>query len=662
MLWHSYEPSTLDHDTQAYVHGVSMEPLVAAVAARCSTIGKDGWRDAQRQLLPEVQRGFGAEIDAPADTVLLQNNHFRISGSGGALQLDPSGLGRFRGTQALLLASEFLRTRMTGGRPVADEVRTSQIDLLAAGRQPAGGYRRICRVENGTKAPQQLAFGGAAEWPQRVEFPLDAGIGRFDLRIDLRAMAGKGVVAVGVDDGVRAVLPFEQGRLSVQKVLPLQLAAAGKRTLWLEVQDGGAIAIDLVHLSRVGDAAAEAEVAVPAGSYAAVRERSASSYHEEQIELATLADFPGFLLRSDCTRAVRNLQMERKLGTSSHRTLRASAATDTPGSLRSPFILAAADPSLPDLVVVPLSLGRYDHLELRADGLVWKQLPEAGVGNRIGFCFLPRAEALAALAGLTAVFQQLDRPIRLELGSDGRADLKAEFGAAFPRLVQIERRAKTPFLVREAGWWTWRPAQMLDDGRELLRVWQMPGDVVQLLSGQELLQVTRPGPGSLRNLALRDPTANSAMVCVLAPTPLGTPSLVLGSSFDQVTIDGKPWSYWQDRTVALPNRKGTFSVATRTLGGPPEPRVIACSVGLDECRFDAAARDLLLLPAEDLDRPATLAFTALLSGPKPVRVDGGEIVDEKDLRYASAADAAIAAGNGVLIRFRAGPVRVHYGD
>ena len=98
------------------------------------------------------------------------------------------------------------------------------------------------------------------------------------------------------------------------------------------------------------------------------------------------------------------------------------------------------------------------------------------------------------------------------------------------------------------------------------------------------------------------------------------------------------------------------------VGGPAEPRVVSCSVGLDECHYDPAARDLLLLPAEDPDRPASLAHTALLRGPRPTRVDGGEVVDDKDLRYASSADAAVAAGNGVLIRFRAGPVRVHYGD
>jgi hypothetical protein len=71
---------------------------------------------------------------------------------------------------------------------------------------------------------------------------------------------------------------------------------------------------------------------------------------------------------------------------------------------------------------------------------------------------------------------------------------------------------------------------------------------------------------------------------------------------------------------------------------------------------------MLLLPQEDLARPATLPHTVLISGPVPSRIIGGELVDDSELRHASRNDRAMAAGGGVLIRFRSGPLRVHYGD
>ena len=662
MLWSAQDPASLDAGTQAYVEGVSMEPLVAAVAARCSTIGVDGFRDAQRQLLPRMQQGFGAELLVPAETVLLQNNHFRLCGSGGALQFDPSGLGRFRVGEPVLLGKEFLRTRMTGGRPVVDELRCTELDLLEGGRKPAGGYTRTWRVEKFAKAPSQLAFGVADAWPQRVEFTLDAGIGCFDLRLALRAMVGRGVVAVGMDDGVRAYLPFDTDRLSIEKVLPLQIAVSGKRTLWLEVQDGGSVAIDLVHLNRTGDVAAEADVMVPAGSYAVVRECSASSYHEEAVELSTIADFPGLLLRTECKSAARNLQFERSFGFVTHGTLRACAAGDNPQSLRHPFVLGSSDPSLPDVAVVPLLLGRYERFELRADGLVLKGFPEAGAGNRIGFCFLPREESLAALDALPSVLQNIAQPMSLDLRVNSHAELTSDNQITMPRLVQIERRSAMPIMVCEGGFWTWRPTQQLSAGRELLRIWQQPSDHVQLLTGQELFTATRPGPGSLRNVALQDRLPASVTVHVTSTNPLALPSVVMGAAFDAVFLDGKPWAFFDGHTITLPLRAGTFVVKTQNLFAAATPRVLSCSVGLDVCRYEALTRDMLLLPQEDLARPATLPHTVLISGPVPSRIIGGELVDDSELRHASRNDRAMAAGGGVLIRFRSGPLRVHYGD
>jgi hypothetical protein len=221
---------------------------------------------------------------------------------------------------------------------------------------------------------------------------------------------------------------------------------------------------------------------------------------------------------------------------------------------------------------------------------------------------------------------------------------------------------RTPFLVCEHGWWTWRPTQTLPDGSELLRVWQLPGDTVQLRSGQELLASTRPGPGSLRRVALRDPEPASVTVRVLQASGLAPPSVVLGADFDTVFVDGRAWSWYDERTVWLPDRAAVFQVVARRQNGAPQPHVIACSTPLEECSYDAGARELSLTAGADATRPFALPCTAVLAGPVPTRVDGGEVVADDELRHATAAERAQAAAKGVVIRFRAGRVRVCYAD
>src|SRR5262249_59112765 len=115
--------------------GVSRERRGAAVAAGGRRMGGGGWRAAQRALQPEIQAGFGPELAVPADTVLLQNNHLRLCGSGGTLLFDPTGLAEFRGSAPIVLAREFLRTRLSGGRPAPESLRIVDLDLLAAGRR-----------------------------------------------------------------------------------------------------------------------------------------------------------------------------------------------------------------------------------------------------------------------------------------------------------------------------------------------------------------------------------------------------------------------------------------------------------------------------------------------------------------------------------------------
>ena len=662
LYWRAFNPATMTADTAAYVQGISQDPLRAAVAVRCLATGVGGWRDGERQLLPSVQQGFGSEVPTPAATCYLQNNHVRLYGSGGALLWDPQGLARFAAGEVVVLSKEWMHTRLFGGRPSADEARIAALDLYGGGSRPAGGYHRQLRIGAGTTSlpPALLAAGQAPEWPEQVHFDIDLPPGYYELELRLRPVQEASLVLLSLDGEPLQCLAVPAGAPAVEPALPLHLVEAGIRTLSLHCVRGGSVAIDRLRLHRQGDLAAEADVTLPAGAMASLRERSNSSYFSEAAKLCTAGDLAGFLWSSECTRAVRNLQMERSFSLSRHVRLVRSSAGEPEHALRAPFVLGGDGPGLPELAVVPLQLSRYDHFELRDGGLVLVGAPEPGTRTAVGFLLLRNGEG-AALGWLPRLFAALDRPQVLDL-SGGEAALQSDLPFAWTRVVQLHQQGRTPYLVCERGWWTWRGAQPGPDGGDLLRIVHTPGDTVQILGGPALLARTRPGPGALHTVALRDVEADALTARVLMPSPLQPPSVVMAADFDEAFVDGRPWCYRDGRTIYLPAQPGSYRIEVRRHGGLPTPCLLATRADLQECAYDPAQKELVFLARAGDDRPQGLPLVALLSGPVPRSIDGGEVIAESELRYSDAALAAAAARRGVLIRFRPGLVRVQYGD
>lgn len=662
MLWQGIRGGAAHERARSAAMGVSMEPLTAAVAARCSATGHDGYRAAQAALFSDVHPDFAQTVPAAAATVLLRNNHFRLLGTGGRLELDRDGLARFsqrNQKDVAVIADSFFRTRFFGGRPDANELRSVQRDFLRGEGRGEGGYVARADVPDGGAWPRQLAHGEAPRWPQKLRLALPQEAGRFSLRIEADAAHGSGVLAIGIDGEPMTFLPFAEGSVSIRADVPLHAVTTALRMLELEVVDGGAIALSLLRLSRAGDVAADADVLIAAGSLATLRERSSSTYHHEHVEVTTVADFPGFIVRTECERAVRGLQQERRFALRHHRTLRWSMAEGEDEGLREPFVLAADDPTIPDLAVVPLRLSRYERFALDGGDLVFRQQPEANAKAVFGFVFVDRERARDDLLHWQRALAAIERPASLELGERGIADLRSDLPFEWTRVLAM-RSANTPFLVREGGWWTLRGAQH-DAGADWLRVLHIPGDTASVLGGRALLSSTRPGPGGAGLVALQDPKPDRVVVRVLQASPLAAASVTMGASFDAVTIDGKPWAFWNGRTVTLPGDVDLMTVAVREVGRVT-PRVSATAARLSWCTYDEGRGELVFAAMPEPERPATMPFTAILFGPVPTSVEGGELVDEKELRHQDAEAAAAARAGGTTIRFLPGIVRVRYGS
>ena len=666
LWWRAGDPATLGRQTVAYVQGLGQEPLRAAVAMRLSATGADGYRAAAARLCATAPAGFGGEVPVPAALHVLQNNWFRLLGTGGPLLFDPQGLAQFRPDEAVSVSPAFVRTRLFGGRPDADALRSDSRDLLADGWRGEGGYGRAAVVggprPEDRQLPAQLAFAAAPQWPQQVAVELHLGLGYHELQLQGRPVQGRGILVVSLDDAVLQCLAFAEGQPLPALVVPLHIARPGVRILQFAVAEGGSLAFDRLRVVRTGDVAAEAQIDVPAGSLAQLSERSASSYHQEHLELRALADLPGFLLRIRCQRAVRSLQIERTFQLPGHHELVRCGTDDSERRLRGTFVLRAADADLPDLVVVPLQLARYEHFTLRDGVLVMVSTPETGLESRCGFLLAPRNRSGALADAAAAIFGALDQPHEFDLGDAGEATLVNDLPVAWTRVVHLRQHAQSPYGVRENGWWTWRGAMPAPNGGDWLRVCLLPGDTVQIVGGPALLARTRPGPGSLQVLALRDPSPASVTVRVLQPCRLVAPSVVMAADFDAVFVDGKPWAWFAGRTVFLPDRVGTYTIETRTHRGGSGPHVTATRAPLRQCEYVADRRELVLVADADPARPVELPFTAILQGPVPTGIENGEIVADATLRHADPEAAAAAAAGGVLIRFRAGVTRVSYGN
>lgn len=672
MWWREHDAAAFDPTTVAYVHGLSQEPLVAAVASNLATTGNDGRRAATAASLDRVPDGFGAEANVPAAVHVLQNNWFQLAGSGGALRWDGDGLAAFRGTAATTLAPVFLRTRLFGARPSGDMPSDAPVDLLGAGRRGEGGYAGIARivpagarrgdgaVDADVRVPTVIAAGETPKWPNGIAIDWRGEPGYHELEVVLRAVRGNGVVEIAVDGTPVRCVPFRDGVRAETVVVPLHASGSGLRTLQLQVVEGGACAIDTLRTVRRGEVGAMARVLVPAGSHARLEERSSSSVHDERLEFATIADFPGFALRLRCDRAVRGLQVERTFAFPAHRRLAEVDAAAIDGGLRQPFALRADDRALPDVVVVPLQMARHDRFAFTAGELVLRSAPEGGMSSLIGFLFCERTETTRLLRAAAVMFAAIDQPLSLDLGATGEARVVNDLPLAWPRLVHLAEQPATPLLVCENGTWTWRGTQAAPDGGAWLRVHHAPGDTVQIVGGPGVFARTRPGPGSADVVALRDVEPLRATAIVVQPSLLAAPCIVMGADFDEVRVDGEAWAWFSGRTVFLPDRAGTHRVECRARGGAA-PHVLATRAPLQRCAYDAERRALVLVTASDPDRPVELPWTAVLYGPRPTRIENGEVVDDATLRLGDPAAAAAVRAGGTLIRFRSGITEVFHG-
>ena len=121
-----------------------------------------------------------------------------------------------------------------------------------------------------------------------------------------------------------------------------------------------------------------------------------------------------------------------------------------------------------------------------------------------------------------------------------------------------------------------------EKGIDYLKVYLEPKSRAEILRYGFINGVVKHGWGCQYTLALKDirsaPSEASCTARVMSITPLiFSPRLHFKDTFSVVQLDGKPWYYFDEKFVFLPNRPGTYRIKVSRQGqvGPHIIRTFA---------------------------------------------------------------------------------------
>ncbi|MHC5064555.1 MAG: hypothetical protein ACYTG5_11350 [Planctomycetota bacterium] len=667
LWWQAYNLATLDEATSSYLLGLSMDPMKAAFAGRLLSTGRGGYREILAAREERVQSGFGAESPLSAETPILQNNHFRLHGSGGPLWFDASGTAQFRldAPGTLEVSTEFMTTRVRDINPTAPLGQPDIVDFIGGRPRAEGdyGYKvEIRGVDRGRSSfPANLARESIPDWPREVEVQFQAVPGRYRMELGVRSRGQAGMLELRLDGQLLRLIPVEAGQELQDLAFPLELGEGGSRRISLELIDGPMLGMRHCRLAWEASTAGETRVVDAAGHRAELLELNSSNYFSERLQLITIADLPGFLLQSKYENCARNVRVLREFNLEGYEGIRKTSLGDNIRGMKLPFVLAASDPALPNLAVVPLELPRFSEFFVSDEGrLVLESHPRENQRLRLGFLFL-RDHGEEDLQSLIEVFRQLAEPGEVRVEAGAGAQIESNLPFTWPRVLRVQNPDLLPFMVREGGFWLHRGAQLAADGGHWLRIYQIPGHPVQVFPvGSPRLQAW-PGAGSLHSMAISEADGGSLEIEVFAVGPLlAAPSLILREPFDRATVDGQPWSYLDGQRVFLPARPGRYRLELLRLnrdGGPSLRRTRALVHG---CRYDEGDKTLRIETEARPEDRADQEYFAWISGGRPTGIEGASLVDDRDLTYPQQEVRNAVEAQGFVIRFKPGTITLSY--
>ncbi|MBI4579397.1 MAG: hypothetical protein HY718_06815 [Planctomycetes bacterium] len=304
----------------------------------------------------------------------------------------------------------------------------------------------------------------------------------------------------------------------------------------------------------------------------------------------------------------------------------------------------------PELVIVPLDTGGTSSIRWKAGKSVSLSGP-ADDQLRLAWVVPTDLYDANAMAELAVALNMLIHTVRLD---EKGTDISNPAGVSYVAVARIDEPGRGPYLVRENGWWTVRGAQrsLLGGNQpDYVKVYLPAGGTSRLLPYGLIDGAAKPGYGCQYTVALRDVRGESdeatCKVRVLSVTPfIFAPRVEFARPIAKAELDGRPWHYFEDKLLFLPNLVGDHRIRV-TYGQPSEPGLIRTFACVRKTGWNGSVLELEVAdPPWSGPLPEDVFYYAFLRAPAgpPKSAHGAELLDPK--------------GDFQLLRFHPGVLRL----
>lgn len=634
-IWWLGETSPVLPDRfRPYVYGCSMDPMRAAAAGPMRTTGLGGHMD----MAEALGKGHGGTIDArfdfPAGGFFIQNNYLRLEldphTNRTRLKYDPSHTAHFdNNSRAFILAEPFLSIK-ANGLDARDNFKT----YWRANKLVEYANKRETYADWANNA-YPSSIGKNSKSPVKIHLSGFFSPGNYVLKFRAVPLEVDKPTVFNVlfnNSFITGVAVTEKHQNEIEFSVPYP----GDYDLELVAFEGGPAGFESFEILRSANKfqfCQNLQVIEPAGHLAAIRidtavvDEKGHCMGTAQTEFRLAADTPGLVV-SHCSEP------------SSGEVFAYSC--DFVNEIKSHGSLISIHKSEDHEFVMETDCRNIIE---DSDGGEVTIIPDSPKMNEIlYFALKTKSSRQKSPAALKQTLSSLANPpaVFVQPGSKGYSFEDA--GQSFPliKILRVRNSSQKPFYVFEHApngnsWWTFRGAQASGEspGTDLLRVYTVPGKTSRIVFDGFINDIVRPGWGSQYDIVLSDPvvkgTSARLTAKVMSLTPiLFAPRLQFAKPVESISLNGRPWAYFENDIVFLPRIEGEYDIEVRfgKSSGPCLRRTQAC---INDCRYSKDAKTLTIdwqnvKWVEHLPEEQHYCATIEIAGMKIIKIDGGKII------------------------------------
>jgi hypothetical protein len=239
------------------------------------------------------------------------------------------------------------------------------------------------------------------------------------------------------------------------------------------------------------------------------------------------------------------------------------------------------------------------------------------------------------LVHLPAMFKSPCQSLRL--GQGKRKTVTNRFSVPEVRVVKIEDPCGGPYHVCENGWWIARGAQPSfqdKDRQDFLKLYLSPNAKAMIHRDGLINGIARSGWGCQYTLAIKDPLKKTRGQAALTARVLGlnpfvfAPRVEFARPIAAVKLNGKPWHYFEEQLVFLPNAEGDYRIEV-TYGKRRTPALGRTHACITQTAWrNGSLSFTATLPEYQKKLPPSIRLYGLILHDKPItKVRGANIVN-----------------------------------